>query len=146
MLAIMHSVVYVQTNLGPLSYVHMLHGLACILPFMKSMQSLFKFSQWGGIFISEFIAIVKVCQGWLYNLYYDAILSFQGDEFWSFHGLLKGDHQQIHTKWVTDYNIKCIEHLAFVINGEKIWVHWGVLCLNTNVMLPMTQVAFAIMV
>ncbi len=100
----------------------------------------------GGIFISEFIAIVKVCQGWLYNLYYDVILLFQGDEFWSFHGLLKGDHQQIHTKWVTDYNIKCIEHLAFVINGEKIWVHWGVLCLNTNVMLPMTQVAFAIMV
>ncbi len=83
---------------------------------------------------------------WLYNLYYDATLSFQGNEFWSFHGLLQDDHQQIHTKWVTDYNIECIEHLAFVINGEKIWVHWGVLCPNINVMLPMTQVAFAIMV
>ncbi len=56
-------------------------------------------------------------------MYYDTTLSFQGDEFWSFHELLQGDHQQIHTKWVTNYNTKCIEHLAFVINGEKKWAH-----------------------
>jgi hypothetical protein len=58
----------------------------------------------------------------------------------------KVDHQQIHTKWVTDYNIECIEHLAFVINGENIWAHWGVLCPNTNLLMSMTQVAFAIVV
>jgi hypothetical protein len=79
-------------------------------------------------------------------LYCDAALSFLGDEFWSFHGLLQGDHQQIHTKWVIDYNTKFIKRLAFVINGEKIWAHWGVLCLDTNVMLPVTQVAFATVV
>ncbi len=44
----MHCVVYVKTNLGLLSNVHMLHGLACILPLMKSMQSLLKFAQQGG--------------------------------------------------------------------------------------------------
>jgi hypothetical protein len=80
-LAIMHCVVYVQTNLSLLSSVHMLFGLACILPLIKSMQSLLKFAQLGDIFISDFIAIVKVCQVQLYNLYYGAILSFQGDEF-----------------------------------------------------------------
>jgi hypothetical protein len=124
----------------------MLLGLVCILPFMESIQSLLKFTQWGDIFISDFVATIKVCQGRLYNLYYDGTMSFQGDEFWSFHRLLQGDHQQIHTKWVIDYNTKCIEHLASVINGKKIWVHWGVLCPNTNVRLPMTQIVFAIVV
>jgi hypothetical protein len=47
---------------------------------------------------------------------------------------------------VIDYNIKSFEHLVFVINGEKIWAHWVVLCHNTNVMLPVTQIAFAIVV
>jgi hypothetical protein len=79
-------------------------------------------------------------------LYYDATLSFQGNEFWSFHGLLQGDHQQIHTKWMIDYNTECIEHFTFVINGENIWVHWGKLYPNTNVMMSMTQVTFAIVV
>jgi hypothetical protein len=47
---------------------------------------------------------------------------------------------------VTDYNTKCIEHFAFVINGEILWVHWGILCPNTNVMMLMIQVTFATMV
>jgi hypothetical protein len=124
----------------------MLFGMACILPLMNNMWSLFKFAQQGDIFISNFIVIIKVCQGQLYNLYYDATLSFQGNEFWSFHKLLQGDHEQIHTKWATIYNIKCIKDLGFVINGENIWVHWGVLCLDTNVMLLMTWATFATMV
>jgi hypothetical protein len=124
----------------------MLFGMAYILPLMESMQSLFKFAQQGDIFISNFIAIVKLCQGQLYNLYYNATLSFQGNELWSFHELLQDDHEQIHTKWVTDYNTKCTKHLGFVINGEKICAHWGVLCPDTNVMLSVTQVTFATMV
>jgi hypothetical protein len=47
---------------------------------------------------------------------------------------------------VTNYNIKCTKHLGFVINGKTIWAHWCVLCLDTNVMLPMTQATFATMV
>ncbi len=124
----------------------MLFGMAYILPFMESMQSLFKFAQQGDIIIFDFITIVKLCQGQLYNLYYDATLSFQGNEFWSFHKLLQCDHEQIHSKCVTDYNIKCTKHLGFVINDENIWAHWGVLCFNTNVMLPVTQTTFATVV
>ncbi len=62
---------------------------------------------------------VKVCQGQQYTLYCDINSSFNGDEFWSFEGLLQGDHAQIHTKWVMDYNIDLVEHLTFVLNGEK---------------------------
>jgi hypothetical protein len=56
-------------------------------------------------------------------VYCDINLSFQGDELWSFGGLLQGDHSQIHTKWITTYNTNCNEHLAFVIDDEKMWVH-----------------------
>jgi hypothetical protein len=62
---------------------------------------------------------VKVCQGQLYILYCDINSSFNGDEFWSFERLLQGDHAQIHTKWVMDYNTDLVEHLTFVLNGGK---------------------------
>ncbi len=47
---------------------------------------------------------------------------------------------------MTDYNIEGIKHLGFIINGENIWTHWGALCFDTNVMLLVTQIAFATMV
>jgi len=31
-----------------------------------------------------------------------------------------------------------IEHLAFVVNGEKTWAHWGEVCPSTNGMLHIT--------
>ncbi len=59
----MHYAMYVQTNLGLLSNVHMLLGLECILLVMESMQPLLKFEQWGDIFMYDFIVTIKVCQG-----------------------------------------------------------------------------------
>jgi hypothetical protein len=46
-------------------------------------------------------------------------------------------------KWVIDYNTHNIEHLTFILNGEKTWVHYFV-CPNVDVMLSMTQVTFAL--
>jgi hypothetical protein len=46
-------------------------------------------------------------------------------------------------KWVTNYNKIEIEHLAFVINGEKTWAHWGEVCPSTNGTLHVTQTSFA---
>jgi hypothetical protein len=56
-------------------------------------------------------------------MYCDITLSLQGDELWSFCGLLQGDHSQIHMKWITNYNTNCNKHLAFIIVDEKMWVH-----------------------
>jgi hypothetical protein len=42
--------------------------------------------------------------------------------------------------------IALIENLAFVINGEKIWVHCGVVCLDIKAKLLVTHGTFAIMV
>ncbi len=48
------------------------------------------------IFICDFIVVVKVCQNQLYSLYYDVASAFKGNEFWSFRGLLHGDHEHIY--------------------------------------------------
>lgn len=108
-----------QANLGFLSNIHLLLGLACVLPLTKNMQSFQKYVQRRDIFICSFIAIVKLCQGQLYSLYCEPTSIFKGDEFWSFCGLLQSDHEQIHLKWVTNYNTCNIEHLAFVLNDQK---------------------------
>ncbi len=47
-------------------------------------------------------------------------IAFSCDEFLSLNGLMVCDHWQIHMKWVIDYNNDSIEHLAFLLNGEKI--------------------------
>ncbi len=36
-----------------------------------------------------------------------------------------------------------IEHLAFVVNGENTWAHWGEVCPSTSGMLHVTQTSFA---
>jgi hypothetical protein len=56
--------------------------------------------------------------------------------------LLQCDHPQIHTNWVTNYNIDSIEHVAFVLNGGKMGAHWGAIHPNTYDMLLVTQAIF----
>jgi hypothetical protein len=50
-----------QTNLGLLFNIHFLLGLACVLPLMETMQSLFNFVPKGDIFICDFIVVVIAC-------------------------------------------------------------------------------------
>jgi hypothetical protein len=44
---------------------------------------------------------------------------FKGDEYWSFHGLLQSDHEHIHLKWIINYNMNNIEHLAFYFKWQE---------------------------
>jgi len=46
-------------------------------------------------------------------------------------------------KWVTNYNMARIEHLAFVVNAKKTWAHWDEVCPSTSGMLHATQASFA---
>ncbi len=69
---------------------------------------------------------MKVYQGQLHNLYCNIAYAFQNDEFWSFCGLLQSDHEQIHMKWVLNYDKNCIKHFSFVSNNENTWVHYDV--------------------
>jgi hypothetical protein len=39
-----------------------------------------------------------------------------------------------------------IQHLVIVLNGEKTWVHWGVVCQKTNGMMLVIEIAFGFIV
>ncbi len=129
--------ILLQVNMGLLMDIHLLLELVFMLPLMEAMQFVMKFAQRRYSFIYDFIDVVKVCQGQMYTLYCDNNSSFQGDKFQSFHGLIQFDHQQIHMKWVTNYDLDFIQHLTFVLNGERIWAHSSAIFSETIRMFPM---------
>jgi hypothetical protein len=43
-----------------------------------------------------------------------------------------------------DYNTNSIQDLAFVLNGEEIWVHWGVIYVKTSGMLLVIETSLAL--
>jgi len=51
----------IQVNLTLLMNMHLLFGLITMLPLMEAIGSLLKFMQRQDVFISNFIATVKVC-------------------------------------------------------------------------------------
>jgi hypothetical protein len=71
---------FVASQFGLLIDIHLIFGLDVVFPLMEAMQSFLKFSQRRVAFICDFITIMKVCQGQLYNLYCDNNSSFQGDK------------------------------------------------------------------
>jgi hypothetical protein len=57
-----------QVKLGLLKNLHFLLELVIMLPLMEAFGSLLKFVQRWDVFIYDFIATMKVCQGQLYRL------------------------------------------------------------------------------
>jgi hypothetical protein len=92
---------------------------------METVQSPLKFVQ------KRFFHL-KVCQGHLYTLYYNTTFSLQSDKLWSFHGLfLHGDHQQIHMKWMINYN-EIPSNIFCFLNGDETWNDWNEFYLETS--------------
>jgi hypothetical protein len=112
-----------QVKLGLLIDLHLLLRLVIVLPLMEAIGSLLKFAQRQDVPICDFIAIVKVYQGQLYKLYSNNI-TFINDELWSLNGLMVCDHQQIHTKWVTNYNSNVVEHFFWCWMVKKYGFIW----------------------
>jgi hypothetical protein len=77
---------------------------------------LIKFEQSRDVFTCDLVANIKVCQSYVYNMYYDEISKFAIDSFWAFKLLLELKHENIHMRWIVDANLK-IPHLAFELNG-----------------------------
>ena len=70
-----------KKNLRLLLDVTMLFSLPCILPMLEYVQSLINFSQTRNVFISDFIVVVRICEGELYMMYCDSSSSFQPMHF-----------------------------------------------------------------
>jgi hypothetical protein len=82
-----------QVNLGLFMDIHLLLGFQIVFPLMKVMQSLLMFVSRKDVLICDFILVIDICQTQLYTFHCDNNLSFQGEKFWSFNGLLQCYHQ-----------------------------------------------------
>jgi hypothetical protein len=47
---------------------------------------------------------IKVCQGDLYNMYYEQSSNFIANPFWAFKSLPKWKYENIQMKWIPDFN------------------------------------------
>jgi hypothetical protein len=61
----------VMLNYEHLCEIHILLGLACIFPLLEFVHALIKFAQYRNVFVCDLVATIKVCQGDVYNMYYD---------------------------------------------------------------------------
>jgi hypothetical protein len=91
-------------------------ALAGFLPLLETVHYLVKFSQQQDIFICDYLAAVKVCQGQLYELYCDPVSSFTSDSFREFTDLISGRHDSMSLSWVPgvlDVNEAACEYVVF---------------------------------
>ncbi len=69
-----HTIVSTKYNLCLLTYVEMLLGLNVLMPLLEVLYSLLKFAQLSDVFVCDFIAMVKICEGDIYGCIVTTIL------------------------------------------------------------------------
>jgi hypothetical protein len=90
-----------QSNLSLFTDVETLLGLNAMMSLLKAIHSLIKFAQLKDVFVYDFIAIVKICEGDVYHMFYDSQFSFEGDVFIIFKALINTTHDNINLRWIT---------------------------------------------
>ena len=119
----------VQAVLDVLCDPTCLLGMAALVPFIESLDSVITFSWKRDVFICDLIDAVKVCEGQLYSMYNCHSRALTIDEFFVVKSIIEGTHDHIHTRWVlkdsesaTMFNLNFdVEHLAFVVNGNNLY-------------------------
>jgi len=71
--------------------------------------------------VCDLVTIIKVYQGDMYNMYLEQFSNFIAYTFWVFKSLIICKHENIHLKWRPNLNFG-LQHLAFEVNGQHIWV------------------------
>ena len=66
----------VRQNLDMLCDVGMLLVLLCLMPLLDCVNSLMKFAQSSDVFVSDFVAAVKIYQAYVFMMYVDPTTSF----------------------------------------------------------------------
>ncbi len=99
----------------------MLLELNVIMPLLEAMHFLIKFGQLQDMIVCDFAAIIKICEGDVYQMYCEIHSSFQGDVFINFQALINCVHQRINFYWIINLNT-ITNYLAFEFVGQHIWV------------------------
>jgi hypothetical protein len=63
---------------------------------MEFMHALHKLAQTKNIFVCDLVAIIKVYQNDIYNMYCDPTSNFIIENFWAFKSFLEFKHESIH--------------------------------------------------
>jgi hypothetical protein len=95
--------------------------MCTLLPLLEAVDTLHVFAQKQNVFVTDFVAALKVTEGQLFSLYVDKGMNFSSDEFWAFRGLLDCTHESIHFRWIEDLNDSQGSQLVFIVGDQKIW-------------------------
>ena len=94
----------------------------CLLSLLESVNSLMKFAQSCHIFISDYVAAIKICQGELYHLYDNPDIAFQRPDFQMLQEILDNKSYAICQESSADLNTGA-QFLAFKIDGHTYCAH-----------------------
>jgi hypothetical protein len=92
-------------------------SLCAIQPLLEVVDILCIFIQQRDIFVSDFIAALKICEDQFYTMYFDKGTCYGRDKFWAFTALLSCSscsHESIHVKWDADLNSEDEAHTACI--------------------------------
>jgi hypothetical protein len=70
-----------KTNFHLLCDLQIMLGFATILPLLHYIHNLIKFSRLRDVFIYDFVAAIKVCQGEIFSLYTNLNTKFKSNAF-----------------------------------------------------------------
>jgi hypothetical protein len=96
-------------------------GMCALLSLLEAVNTLHVFAQKQNVFVTDFVAALKVTEGQLFSMYVDKGTNFSSDEFWAFRGLLDCTHESIHWRWIEDLNDSQGGQLVFIMADQKIW-------------------------
>ena len=97
-------------------------ALPCLTPLLESVESLIKFAQSPNVFVSDYVAIVKICQTEIYMMYINSDTSFMASHFQMFCDIIEDCSYAIQLEWVVDLN-NGSESLAYRILGHTYATH-----------------------
>jgi hypothetical protein len=100
--------------------VETLLGLNVVMLMLNAIYSLIKFTQLRDIFVYDFIAIVKICEGDVYHMFYDKKFFVEDNVFNNFTTLINTSHESINFYCITNLNART-DHLAFEFVGQHMW-------------------------
>ncbi len=66
------------------------------------MHFFIKFAQLRDVFLCDFIIVIKIYEGDVYQMYCDIHSSFQSDVFMNFQALINSAHESINLCWNTN--------------------------------------------
>lgn len=98
--------------------VELVLGLTIILPMLDVVHLLIKLSQERDIYICDFVATGKFCQGDICSIFLDEAKSFEFNEFHVFNNFILEDSDFAPITYLCDLNT-CDDSLGMRIGGAK---------------------------